>query len=140
MDRLVWEDILSTKNELIDNQLKRLVTLSQCWLDASIEGAARKTQIGDLQAALAYHFATQEKLMRSLGVPVAQIEHHQRSHRVLLERFRNVLSESYRGNRHKELELVVAALIHHIRQDDKAAQPPSLTPADFHYREGRFAS
>ncbi len=140
MNRLVWEDGLSTKNELIDNQLKRLVALSQCWLDACTEDSPRISQVGDLLSALAYHFATQETLMRTMGVPATQINHHKASHRRLLARFRDALSAPYCGDRHQELASVMAALIDHIRWVDKQAQPPSLTPADFQYRAGSIAS
>ncbi len=128
MIRLVWKEELATGQNLIDNQLKRLLMLCQDCLDAHVQGLVH---VDELLPFMAYQFATQEKLMRVLEVPAAKIMHHKAAHQRLLTRFRTVLEGEFSNRMRGDLEHTFTELIEHIRWIDKQAQSRSLGPADF---------
>ncbi len=125
MVRLAWDEGLSTANDLIDGQLKRVLLSSQSWIDAPAEGDAELVE--ELLAFVAYHFATQEKLMRTQDMPAKDIRRHQTAHQRLLTRFRSIALRSVSSSREARIR-VVSELLEHVREMDKHAQLPSLKP------------
>jgi len=119
MDQFIWKDSFGIGVDEIDNQHKTLLKhLNQCLQRG--ETADINPLLKDLRIYVDTHFATEEKLMRSINFP--DFDLHQKQHQLLTEEVAKLEREMASGGKNIKnsmLSLLIEWYVRHILEYDK---------------------
>ncbi len=106
--KMIWNDSLAIGLPAIDEQHILLCSLANRLLDHP-EALARDELVvdilTDLGKFLILHFQTEEAMMRQLGMPQDEYEHHVHAHNLIIDEYAELNLVAARGTHHTAAEI-----------------------------------
>lgn len=108
LDKIVWNDSLVIGVPVIDEQHALLCSLANRLLDHPEARAQHEFVVDiitELGKFLILHFKTEEMMMRQLGVPADEYEHHVRAHNQIIDEYADLNMAAAHVGHHTSLEI-----------------------------------
>lgn len=106
--KIVWNDALKLGVPEIDAQHALLFTLANRLLDhpeALVRDELIVDILTDLGKFMMLHFQTEEAMMRQLGMPPEEYEHHVHAHNMIIHEYAELNLAAARGRHHTAAEI-----------------------------------
>ena len=127
-DSVIWDDAYSVDFELIDNQHKQLVKMTNELFDGCKKGvtAADEAFMKTIRGAVEYaqtHFYTEEKYMIQTNFP--EMEEHVEEHKLFVKNIVKAVQnfEAFRSDPYALARFLKEWLLNHIAKSDKKYAP-----------------